>query len=104
MQPEPPEVNVLSARDIVHAQGESGPVSVRPSRRPISARVKPGDLTVHLRLVEACHLRVALDDRFELGVAHNLMEVCKTVGSPLLHHVDDTLWTARAVVLDDLSR
>jgi hypothetical protein len=73
MKPEPQEVNVLSAPNIVHVQGESGPVSVRPSRRPISARVKPGDLTVHLRLVEACHLRVALDDGFELGAAHNLI-------------------------------
>ena len=59
---------------------------------------------VHLCLVEACHLGVSLDDRFELSMAGDLIEVCKPVGCPLLDHVDDTLWTARAVVLDDLGR
>src|SRR5262249_18491712 len=85
-------------------QGESGPVSVLQSRRPGSARTKTGILTVHLGLVEACHLGVALDDCFELGMARDLSEVCKTVWSPLLHHVYYPLWPARAVVLDDLRR
>ena len=59
---------------------------------------------VHLCLVKACHRGVAFDDGFELGMARNLIEVRKPVGSPLLHDVNDTLWPARAVILDDLGR
>jgi hypothetical protein len=59
---------------------------------------------VHLCLIETCHLGVTLDDRFELSMAGDLIEVCKPVGCPLLDHVDDTLSTASAVVLDDLGR
>ena len=65
--------------------------------------VKPGVLTVHLGLVEACYLRVALDDRFEFGMACDFIEVGKTVRRSFLHHVDYTLWTTSAVVLDYLS-
>jgi hypothetical protein len=54
-------------------------------------------------LVEACHLGVALNDGVELCMADDLIEVCKPVGCPLLHYVDDTLWPPRAVFLDDLA-
>ena len=37
-------------------------------------------------------------------MARDLIKVRKTMGRPLLHDVDDPLWTARAVILDNLSR
>jgi hypothetical protein len=55
-------------------------------------------------MVEARHLGVSFDDRFKLGVTRDLIQACKTFGSPLFHHVDDTLWTANTVVLHNLGR
>jgi hypothetical protein len=60
--------------------------------------------SLHLSLVEARHLGVALDDRFTLGVARDLVQVCKTTGSALFHHVNHTLWLANTVVLHNLGR
>src|SRR5262245_49715953 len=37
-------------------------------------------------------------------MARDLIKIRKTMGLPLLHDVDDPLWTARPVILDDLSR
>jgi hypothetical protein len=58
---------------------------------------------VYLGLIKSRHPGVALDDRFELGAAHDLIEIRKTIGSPLFHHVNDTLRPASTVVPDDLS-
>jgi hypothetical protein len=40
-----------------------------------------GDLTIYLGLVEACHFRVAIDDRFEFGVARDFIEGAKPSGA-----------------------
>ena len=37
-------------------------------------------------------------------MTRDLIKIRKTMGGPLLHDIDDPLGTARAVILDDLSR
>lgn len=71
-----------------HSVANSG-----PTRDAVSRRVQSPGVAARLR-----------DLRVKLGVARDLIQACKTVGSPLFHHVNHALWPANAVVLHNLGR